>query len=151
MSGAGGAMQPFSQAEKGKALALLDSGMTLSEVASEIGANPATISKWVRQRKDGELRTTEVFEDAYNRQKDSILTQMLDLQSKCLQHAAATLEKASPYQAVMMAAILHDKMQLSLGNNPNVKSSVNIMVNNVSDEEQMRLMERVLKRAQKSE
>ncbi|MFV0515789.1 MAG: transposase [Aminipila sp.] len=142
-------MKVYTEEEKAKALALVDSGIAVKEVAKQIGANQCTVHDWLNKRKNGELRTTPIFQAVYEQQKDCILNTMLNLQVQCLEHARKNLEKASPYQAVLMAGILQDKMLAANGNNPNANNNtVNIMLNNISDDEATKLMEKVIARSQ---
>lgn|GEM_PF-3455022 len=141
-----------------QALAIYDVSGNIEEVVRQTGITKPTIQKWIRDRhkyesgegRGGGLRKAETFSDLYERQKDAILAEVVDLQKLALQQVRAKIGSASAYHAALIYGILQDKLMGVTRTGQQPQSNNFTFINMMSESEAMELMQRVMERTTSS-
>ena len=136
-----------------QALAIYDVEKNVAEVCRSTGASEKTVNKWIENRAKYEMGngklTAEQFQAIYDAKKYQILHECLELQSLALQQVRAKIGSASAYHAALIYGILHDKLT-GTGQYGSGQGGTNFTFINMSQDEAMGLMQRVLERANSS-
>ena len=134
-------------------LAIYDVSGNIEDTAKQMGVDKATVRKWIKNRSKYEsgnsVTKAETFAQLYERQKDAILAEVVDLQKLALQQVRAKIGSASAYHAALIYGILQDKLMgvTRTGQQP---QSNNFTFINMPESEAMELMQRVLERTNSS-
>jgi hypothetical protein len=136
-------------------LAIYDIEGNIDDTAKQMGVDKATVRKWINNRHKYEsgnsVTRAETFAQLYERQKDAILAECVEIQKLALQQVRAKIGGASAYQAALIFGILHDKIN-NTGKYGSQEhgNTTNILISNMNQEEAMELMQRVMERANNS-